>query len=109
MLNTGISLKALLGVRAEGTLAKTNLQPVVVNQRVCAVLGCFWALHFDSSFCSRVTAEADVCCHYLCENQDSFIGCSLVPSLPASFTEIFGATFVLLEKSLFPHLAQLYL
>lgn len=30
----GISLKALLSVRAEGALAKTNLQPVVVRQCV---------------------------------------------------------------------------
>lgn len=86
----GISLKALLGVRAEGTLAKkTNLQPVVITQTMCVVLECFWSLHFYSSFYSGVTAKAGVCCHYLCENQDSFIGCSLVPSLPAAFTRVF--------------------
>lgn len=77
MLNMGVSLKALLGVRAGGALAKkTNLQPVVVTQTMCVVLGSFWSLHLDSSFCSGVTAEADVCCRDLCENQDSFIGSS---------------------------------
>lgn len=73
MLNMGVSLKALLGVRAGGALAKkTNLQPVVVTQTVCVVLGSFWSLHLDSSFCSGVTAEADVCCRDLCENQEFY-------------------------------------
>lgn len=36
---------------------------------MCVVLGSFWSLHLDSSFCSGVTAEADVCCRDLCENQ----------------------------------------
>lgn len=95
MLNMDISLKALLGVRAEGALAKTNLKPVVVKR---AVLGCFWSLHSHASFYSSVAAATDVCCHYLCENQDSFIGCSLVASLPTAFTEVFGVTRALLQK-----------
>lgn len=111
MLNVVISLKALPGVRAEGALAKTNLQHVVVKQTLCVVLGCFWPLHFDSSCCSGVTTEADACCHDLCENQDSFVGCS-----PGSFFSyclhrgIWGHLCTLAEeKSLFPHLPQLYL
>lgn len=75
---------------------------------MCVVLGCFWSLHSHSSIYSDVTAEIDVCCHYLCENQDIFIGCSLDASLPTAFT-IWGHLCTLAkEESLFPRLPQLY-
>lgn len=50
-----------------------------------------------STFCSNVVAETGVSCHYLGENQDSFIGCSLDASLPTAFAEAFGVTCTLLQ------------
>lgn len=65
------------------------------------VLGCFWSLHFESSSCSGVT-ELELSWSWsllpLFVWKSSFIGCSLVPSLPTAFTEVFGVIWALLQK-----------
>lgn len=50
-----------------------------------------------STFCSNIIAEIGVSCHYLDENQGSFIGCSLNASLPAAFALALGVAHTLLQ------------